>query len=297
MRVNVEHDGLFLPPEVRDSAIDIVAHALKGITTFNDQFIVNDTLCYRKQRRGGLNNCVMNSASYLSKKFQENLAQIPGCEGEIKIYGQNIDGMITRNVDAIGYQIRDRDLLLKVLHRYIEVNQLEESTVNTLFPMFYGMYTGRGLYSIENLPEETKGLFEEVHGAKQFRIGVEFETGNVASSFRALNKLFVLFQRGYIDAGVLVTSTDKPSSATRIWPVSNRNGSFQELKQRHYMNQVSLPLISIGFAPDGFDSSAPFLGKDGNLYTLTPVGELDESGHYEIFLGEDQEEILKPIGM
>lgn len=295
MKVKIEDDGVFLPFTIRDVAIDIVTKSLQGITTIDNRFIVNDTLYFRKQRTGRTTVCVMNSATFLSKKFQKNLGQFYGCQGETRIDGQNIDGYIEQEVDTIGYKIKNRDELLKTLHRYIEATNRNDYSAYTLFPMFYGMYTGRGIYDIECLPEDVKYLFEKVPGQKKFRLGVEFETGNVASSFRALNKLFVLFQKGYIDAGVFVTCTDKNNCATRIWPVSNRNGSFQELRQRHYMNQVSLPLISIGFSPDGFDSTAPFLGKNGHLYKPQYTGRYDNS--YEIFLGEDGEEILKPAGM
>jgi hypothetical protein len=297
MRVKIEHDGTFLPNEVQRESVSLITEALKGITTIDGKLIINDTLCFRKQRRGGVTNCVMNSASYLSGKFQKNLAEFDGCSGETKIDGQNIDGLIELDIDSVGYKIKDKDDILKVIRRFMEENQLDESVIYTLFPMFYGMYARNGLYDISGLPTDVHNLFEPVPGNKKFRLGVEFETGNVASSFRALNKLFVLFQKGHIDAGVFVTSIDKSSSACRIWPVSNRNGSFQELRQRHYMEQVSLPLVCIGFAPDGFDADAPYLGKNGDLFYLTPTNQQDESNQYNIFVGEDGEEILKPIGM
>ena len=75
---------------------------------------------------------------------------------------------------------------------------------------------------------------------------------NIASSFRSLYKLGFLYSEFEIDAGVFITSIDKNNCATRIWPVSNRNGSFQELKQRNYKRMVVLPLWEFGFAPDGF---------------------------------------------
>lgn len=299
MKVKLESDGLFLPYDVRDSAIDITTQSLNGITTQGDKFIVNDTLYFRKQRTGKVTTCVMNSASYMSSRFQKNLSEIEGCKGETKIDGQNIDGLITKTVDVVGYKIKDKNDLLIVIHRYMDENNLDESSIHTLFSMFYGMYMGRGLYDISGLPDDVKHLFYKEYGKKEFRLGVEFETGNVASSFRAFNKLYVLFQKGYIDAGVFVTSIDKKNSATRIWPITNRNGSFQELRQRHYMNQVSLPLISIGFAPDGFDPNAQFLGKYGGLYSPKATGNVIESGSviYEVYLGEDGEEVLKPVGM
>lgn len=297
MRVNIENDGKFLPTPVKDTAINLVTRSLNDIVTINGQLIINDTLCFRRQRRGSITNCVMNSASYLSGHFQENLATKEGCQGETKIDGQNIDGFISIHFSGVGYRIKDKNEIVRVIHRYISENNLDESSIYTLFPMFYGMYTRDGYYDIAALPDDVYHLFEPVEINKRFRLGVEFETGNVASSFRALNKLFVLYQQGQIDAGIFITSTDKTSSACRIWPVSNRNGSFQELKQRQYLNQVSLPLICIGFAPDSFDRNAPFLGKNGDLFYLTPTGRQDESRQYEIFLGEDNEEILKPVGM
>jgi hypothetical protein len=295
MKVNIEHDGTFLPIDILNKTTDIIKDSLQLITTTGSEFIINDTLYFRKQRTGKTTNCVMNSALYLSKKFQQNLQNTAGCEGETKISGQNIDGFIEHEIIGHGYLIKDKNLLLQVLHAYIEDNKLPPRSIYTLFPMFYGMYVEKGLYDIRNIPKRMHNFFEKIELNTTFRVGVEFETGNVASSFRALNKLFVLFQEGEIDAGVFVTSVDKPTSASRIWPVSNRNGSFQELKQRRYMDQVSLPLICIGFAPDKFTSEAPFLGKNGSTYFPTKTSTVDESGKFQILAGEDGEEILKPL--
>jgi hypothetical protein len=293
MRVNTEHDGDFIPPEILESAVSIITSCLNNIKTTEDAFIVNDLVHFRRQRTRRVTPCVMNSATYISRKFQSNLSEIDGCQGETKIIGQDIDGLMIFQYIGHGYKIRDKDKLLEVLHSYIASEDLPSDSIFRLFPMFYGMYVQSDFYDISHLPLETHTLFDQVEVNREFTLGVEFETGNVASSFRALNKLFVLFQSRYIDAGVFVTSIDKASSATRIWPVSNRNGSFQELRQRDFMRQISLPLICIGFAPDSFDREADFLGKDGSLYQLESTGIYEDS--YEILLGEDGEEILKPI--
>lgn len=295
MIVKVEHDGVFLPKEILKSVKEIVYESLNGIQTQDGRFIVNDTMFFRKQRTGKITNCVMNSATFISKSFQENLSLIAGCHGETNIDGQKIDGFITRKFEGVGYKVKNKNDLLKILHSYIEEKGLDEQSVYTLFPMFYGMYVDRGMYDIRAIPESLHSYFVEKKFSTDFKIGVEFETGNVASSFRALNKLFVLFQKKEIDAGVFVTSIDKSSSATRIWPVSNRNGSFQELRQRQYMEQVSLPLVCMGFAPDGFDSNAPFLGKNRELYVPEVTDRVDEKLGYRYYLGEDKEEILKPL--
>lgn len=293
MIVNTEHDGDFIPPDILESAVSIITSCLNNIKTTEDAFIVNDLVHFRRQRTRRVTPCVMNSATYISKKFQSNLSEIDGCQGETKIIGQDIDGLMTFQYTGHGYKIRDKDKLLEVLHSYIASENLPSDSIFRLFPMFYGMYVQSDFYDISHLPSETHTLFDQVEVNREFTLGVEFETGNVASSFRALNKLFVLFQSRHIDAGVFVTSIDKASSATRIWPVSNRNGSFQELRQRDFMRQISLPLICIGFAPDGFDREADFLGKDGSLYQLESTGIYEDS--YEILLGEDGEDILKPI--
>lgn len=292
MIVNTEHDGDFLPPQILESAVNIITSCLNNIKTTEDSFIVNDLVHFRRQRNQRITPCVMNSATYISKKFQSNLDEIEGCKGETQIIGQDIDGLIKLRYRGHGYIIRDKNRLLEVIHKYIALKNLPLDSVFKLFPMFYGMYVQSDFYDISHLPLETHILFDRVDVDREFTLGVEFETGNVASSFRALNKLFVLFQSKHIDAGIFVTSIDKANSATRIWPVSNRNGSFQELKQRDFMRQVSLPLICIGFAPDGFDRNAPFLGRNGSLYQLESTNTYD--GPYEICRGEEGEDILRP---
>jgi hypothetical protein len=295
MRIKLEHDGEFIPPAVLQTSMEVITSCLQKIVTCDRGFVVNDTIHFRRQRNSKVTPCVMNSANFISKRFQSNLAGIEGCRGETKIIEQDIDGIITCRYSGAGYKIRDRNKLLEVLHNYIKSRDLPPDSVFTLFPMFYGMYVQSDIYDIAHLPSEDHKLFDKIDVDKTFRLGVEFETGNVASSFRAINKLFILFQAGHIDAGIFVTSTDKTSSATRIWPVSNRNGSFQELRQRNFMKQISLPLICIGFAPDGFDSNAPFLGRTGSLYNIHNTGR--QSSPFDIYVGEDGEEILRPTGV
>lgn len=293
MKLNIEMRGEFLPKSVTETIKANVFSALDDIKTINDKFIVNDTLYFRRQRTKKVTPCVMNSATYISSRFQNNLEKIENCQGETKLDGQAFDGYIEIPYEGLGYKIKNPNDLLQVIHKYIEINDLPPKSVYTLFPMFYGMYVERGFYDINSL-SFAEDMFEAVVIKTNFRVGVEFETGNVASSFRAINKLYTLFQSNIIDCGCFITSQDKGSCATRIWPVSNRNGSFQELEQRNYRDQISLPLIAIGFSPDGFDDTAPFLSRRDALYTPTFTGKLDESGKYKAFLGEDGEELLLP---
>jgi len=295
MQVFIESDDSFLPKNISESVISIIRDCLESITTIGDQFIINDTLFYREQKPNKFTPCVVNSATYISSKFQAYLDSLNNAQGETTIQGQSIDGFIKTPYSGIGYVIKDRNRILEVLHGFIEDKGLPSSSVYTLFPMFYGMFVERSNFGIEGIPTRFIELFQPETIETSYRVGVEFETGNIASSFRALNKLFVLYQKGEIEAGVFVTCIDKRRASTRIWPQSNRNGSFQELISRNYKEQVSFPLISIGFAPDGFSDTAPLLGKNGDLYVLSDTGNIHSSEKYAILTGEENTEILSPI--
>jgi hypothetical protein len=290
MIVTKERIGDFIPSNINDDIISIVSATLSGIKTIDDEFIVNDTLCFKRQTNGKITPCVTNSATFISSKFQSLLAENKGCKGETNLNGQAIDGLIERKYTDIGYKIEDKNNLLKVIFAYIQENKLKESMVHTLFPKFYGMFVERGCFNIDLLPQAIHSLFYQTKISFNFRVGVEFESGNVASSFRAINKLGILFQQGFIDAGVFVTSAARP----RIWPTSNRNGSFPELRNRDYENQISLPLICLGFSPDRYVQDAPYLSRTGGLYSLLCLNRLDPEGFYRIYAGENNEEILIP---
>jgi hypothetical protein len=140
------------------------------------------------------------------------------------------------------------------------------------------------------------GYFEPAPGPSSLRIGLEFETGNIASSFRSLNKLNLLFRKDLLDAGVFITARDKQSTATRIWPVSNRNSSFEELERRNYQEMISFPIWEFAFAPDGVSPTAPYLGRDGATYQPIKTGRIETSADiaYEVWSG-DGKQLLRRI--
>ncbi|WP_413737651.1 hypothetical protein ACL2XP_05915 [Sodalis sp. RH21] len=292
MITNIELDDGFLPNEIAETVKTNVIHALNEIKTIEDRFIINDSSFLRKQNNNRITPCVMNSASYISNKFQRNLSLLPDCLGETSLSSQRIDGFINIEYNGLAYKVTDKKRILDVAFEYIKYKNLSESVIYNLFPMFYGMYADRFCFNLPSL-ESIKHLFEKKYVSYRYKIGVEFETGNVASSFRAINKLNGLFHQGQIDGGCFITSIDKKNSATRIWPVSNRNGSFQELKNRSYLSQVSLPLICIGFAPDGFSRAAPFLGANGALYNLESAGYKDDETKLDIYTNYEGFEFLK----
>ena len=159
------------------------------------------------------------------------------------------------------------------------------------------MYIKREMFTLERIPKELHHYFIKTQSSIKLRVGVEFETGNIGSSFRAILKLNNLFLKQHIDIGVFITSNDKNNCATRIWPVSNRNGSFVELENRNYLDNVNLPLVEFGFSPDSFSSKALYLGENGELFApkrtdrkITFKGRV-----YSVYLGANDEEILKLI--
>lgn len=120
------------------------------------------------------------------------------------------------------------------------------------------------------------------------KAGLEFETGNIASSFRAISKLNELYDKKHIDIGLFITSINKYVS-TNIWPSSNRNGSIEELKNRKFLNQIKFPLILIGFEPDVWDANAMYLKKDGTRYTFGEHTEIKTIAGRQYYYYQDQD--------
>jgi hypothetical protein len=294
MITKIQQPGHSIPELIRNKIIENTTLALNRITTINNKFIINDSLYYKSQNNKRPSPCVVNSANFVSKKFQFELSLIENCHGETKINNQSFDGLINIEHSGDGYTIKDKNNILNIVHQYIINEKLPSKTVYTLFPLFYGMYVERGYYNLLPKLNFARDLFKVEKVNQVFKVGVEFETGNIASSFRAINKLNTLFHEKEIDCGCFITSNDKCNGATRIWPVSNRNGSFEELINRNYVDQISLPLVAIGFTPDKFCKEAPFLGFGGNLYTPVDTGRLNSTGEYKIFVGDREEEILIP---
>ena len=109
-------------------------------------------------------------------------------------------------------------------------------------------------------------------------------------------KLNILFARNLIDLGVFITANDKENCAARIWPASNRNGSFTELDKRNYFDNVYLPLLEFGFAPDGFSKDAPYLHEQGRVYKPGPTKRsiTHKGKRYRVFTAGNREDVLLP---
>jgi len=93
-----------------------------------------------------------------------------------------------------------------------------------------------------------------------FRVGMEFETGNIGSSYRSMNKLCLGIQYGDFDMGILMMSMKKTA-----YYLTDRVSNYEEAAP-YFSRADQYAMIFYGFDADRFDPTAPLLpkGKDGN---------------------------------
>jgi hypothetical protein len=265
---------------VRDRVTKDVTNALKAVTTVGGKFIVNDTQWFVLMQKK-LKARVMNTAEYISKTFENYLVSNCGWKQQENLEDQCIDAYLELDHPA-GYQT-SKTVLFGMLDQF--TNQHPNEAPDTAAVRLYQMYVARQCFGIQSIPKSYHRHFTMATNPTKLRIGLEFETGNIASSFRSLNKLGFLYRRGKIDAGVFISSIDKQTAATRIWPAANRNGSFEELEARGYKDTVFFPIWEVGFSPDSFDRTAPYLGSKQTTYTLRATGKTVVHGShtYEVW--------------
>jgi len=278
-----------------------VQDALNAVTTVGTQFIVNDSLWYAVNDRQRVTPCVVNQADFISKSFQRQL-QTRGWQPEATIDGQTIDALLEFQVPTplptIG--VDDADCI-DFVRDYLTTPDgkralAQGETKGQAFARLHDAFVRRSsVVAPSSLDVSLHKYLKARQPKARFFIGLEFETGNIASSFRALLKLSNLYRQDRIDGGVFVTAIDKANCATRIWPVSNRNGSFEELQRRNYKSDLSLPLWEYGFAPDAFSRTAPYLASNGTIYAPQLTGRtVTVSGtKYAVFLMWDGKEIVQ----
>lgn len=300
MKIKKRND-IQLPTIIIDEIETVIFNSLNNITTINDEFIINDTDWYAKKRKGGISPCVVNEAGFISKKFQSNLASIQNWSGETKVDGQNIDGfgkLIYEHHTYISYKLKE-DKFLEFLKKYLYINNFPEYLISKYFAIFYAMYEKREIFTLDCIPEVLHEYFipYATKNDKCIRIGVEFETGNTSSAYRAFFKLNSLFAKNIIDVGIFITSKNKKDCAARIWPQSNRNGSFEELQKRNYRDNILLPMLEFEFEPDSFSKNAPYLKENGTLYIPYDTKTTEEYNNekYQVFIGSNNDKIMKRI--
>jgi hypothetical protein len=290
MQVQIRQIPDEIDEALRDRITDDVSAALASVCTVGNQFIVNDTIWYGENTKG-VKPRVVNTAGFISQKFEMFLKENRNWRRQKKLEGQTIDAYVELQVQA-GYTIEHSDFF-SFLEEYTADHSEESLDAATV--RLFQMYVKRSCFTIGLMEQKYRGYFHRTNSTGPLKIGLEFETGNIASSFRSLNKLNFLYRRGKIDAGVFITSRDKNTAAARIWPVSNRNGSVQELERRNYKDSILFPIWEIGFAPDGFSPNAEYLGR-GGTYALQNIGtSVEYEGlTYEVWRGGGKQ-VLRPI--
>ncbi len=278
-------------PNLEEKVFRDVEAALHSVATRKKQFVVNDTDWYWVNPAGKVMPTVVNSAYYITSKFQSHLASL-GWTKEKTINKQTIDGYI----EFVATQDAWFCSSVSFVELLTDIEHLTRSSSGPFATEIYQRFFLKGSPTLDGVPGKLHQLFSRRQLENVIRLGLEFETGNIASSFRATTKLENLFRAGTIDAGVFITSIDKRNAATRIWPTSNRNGSFEELDNRNFRDELSIPLWEIGFAPDSFDQSAPYLGNNGTLYEMEDTGRVVDTsqGSFRVFRDYKHQEKLLP---
>ena len=110
--------------------------------------------------------------------------------------------------------------------------------------------------------EKNKSEIIKKFGKDDYKVGFEFETGNVASVHRSINKLHIGITTGNINMGVLIL----PVKAMSYY-LTDRVANYEEIEP-YLLLWSNIPLAVIGFDADSYDPNAPILPKgiDGNSH-------------------------------
>ena len=211
-------------PEVIFSKVSYeIGNSIKKIITTNDKFIVNDTPWFWETPKGLIKPSVVNSAKFITSKFAENIESF-GWVTEKTLDNQTIDGYKKFKFEGEYFSLPEEKYFIALENlKKFSGGQLYGKLATTIFNLYV---TKSSPYLITEI-KFLESLFVKKKIETIYSIGLEFETGNIASSFRAFQKLDNLYEKNFIDACVFISSIDKKNCAARIWPSSNRNGSFE----------------------------------------------------------------------
>ncbi len=93
----------------------------------------------------------------------------------------------------------------------------------------------------------------------KFNVGLEFETGNISSAHRSMNKLCVGIKHGDLQMAFLIMPIKELA-----YYLTDRVSNYEELAP--YFDLLDdFPIVVFGFDADRYDPSAPLLakGRDG----------------------------------
>lgn len=123
----------------------------------------------------------------------------------------------------------------------------------------YGWYRERPLdvLSEKGGPIDVYKVFQDERN--EVRVGIEFETGNISSAHRSMNKLHLGVSSSELDLAVLLMPMHRLS-----YYLTDRVSNYEELKP-YFPLIKDIPFIMIGFDVESYSSTAVFLpkGRDG----------------------------------
>lgn len=92
-----------------------------------------------------------------------------------------------------------------------------------------------------------------------FKVGLEFETGNISSAHRSLNKLCVGIKKQELNMAILMMPVKRMS-----FYLTDRVSNYEELEP-YFLLLDNVPFIVFGFDAEEYSPDAPILpkGKDG----------------------------------
>jgi len=264
-----------------------------NINTQGNKFVGNDTLWFQKNPTGKITPTALNSAHFISKTFQENLKKL-GWDIEKTIDDQTFDAYFEKKVSAKVFRPSKKDFP-KIIEKIWKIKRKSYEYPIVLMRAWRELIKIVFKIQYKKIPKNLYSLFPVNSKKKILRVGLEFETGNIASCFRSINKLGILYKENHIDFGILVTFRNKANSACRLFPTSNRNGSFEELDSRKFSKMVDYPLWEVAFEPDSFSKKALYLGsKPNELFEPKFIkNEIINDIKYECFRSHDGRDLFR----
>ena len=100
---------------------------------------------------------------------------------------------------------------------------------------------------------------EFTDNTQKISAGLEFETGNISSAHRSMNKLCMGIKKGEVDIAFLMMPVHNMS-----YFLTDRVSNYEELEP-YFPLLEEYPFVVFGFNADKYDSNAPLLpkGQDG----------------------------------
>ncbi|MED1205605.1 hypothetical protein [Heyndrickxia acidicola] len=227
-----------------------------------------------------------NGVKPIKEPFIKNLKNLYGWESEfpafsseervskikvLKNFGKSSNVIYGRVVSI------DRDNL-KIIYTDRKGNKQEELLSND----FEAPFNDEELINkIVSMATAKPGALDACKKVDEKLFVVEWETGNISSSHRALNKMALLLLDGHISAGILIVPTRK------MYPyLTDRIGNYEELVP--YFNLWKNVNVKKGYLEiiaiehDGLNKLAPIIpkGTDGNAKKPVVTDPLSGSGHF-----------------